>query len=114
MIRLIALLSACIMMLSGCGCANDKNNDGIVGNDQTQNDNVVEHGADNNLTHDDTVVHDDTILNDEGLTNGNATDTTAARSRGIVGSAVDGVGNAVEDIGKGANNVMHDVGNALR
>ena len=114
MIKLIALLSACIMLLSGCGCTNDTNNDGIVGNDQAPNDSVMDDNADEGIVNNDTMMDDNFADNGDMTDNNSATDTTGARSGGIVGRAMNGVGNAVEDIGRGANNVMQDVGNALR
>lgn len=129
MIRLIAVLCAAVMMLSGCGCTNDTNDDGIIGNDQAPGDNSfddnandsVDDGAANDGMMGNNMAEDDAIVDN----NDQATDATGARSGGMMGRAVDNMGNAMEDVGRGAgnvmrdvgrgaNNVMRDVGNAMR
>ncbi|MBR5535009.1 MAG: hypothetical protein IKU60_00015 [Clostridia bacterium] len=117
MIRLIALLTVCVMMLSGCGGTNDTNNDGITGNDNADKGNVVGSNTDKNKpdknTADNGIINDTNATDETGMGT-RSSNNMADRAMNGVGNAMNGVGNAMEDIGRGANNVMHDVGNAMR
>ncbi len=114
---IMAVIISMVMLLTGCGCANDTNDDGIIGNDNVKDD--VNDDMDISGDGDDVIENDmgmgDDILGDMDATDG----TLSGRSRmsnasSGIGTAVDGVGNAIEDVGKGANRVMHDVGNAMK
>lgn len=103
MFRLIALLSVCVLMISGCGCANDSNSDGIIGNDNAQEDNVVGDNSANDS-------NDGLMVGDSDMGANSPTNAPNTRLGNMAERAAGGVGNAIEDVGRGANNVMHDVG----
>lgn len=124
MIRLIAVLCASVMLLSGCGCTNDTNDDGIIGNDEAQgNSSFDDNAPDDNMNSD--SMMDDNMAEDDAIVGSGDQATDATGARGMMGRAMDNMGNAMEDVGRGAgnvmrdvgrgaNNVMHDVGNAMR